>query len=111
MKTSTRRAGSGVRKGHRVASAAFSYVVFISHVGGDAFLARAIADQIRKLGGEPWLDLEMVSGGEFLYERILKGAADCDEAVLLVSPHASASSAWIPFEIGLICGKGKRITP
>ena len=92
------------------APAARRYLVFITHSTGDTWIARAIAHRIRQQGGDVWLDVNELAGGDAIYQKILKAVDACDEAIVLLSPH-SVSSQWVLFEIGALCGQHKRVTP
>jgi predicted nucleotide-binding protein len=86
------------------------YVVFVSHSSRDNWIARAMAERIRALGAEVWLDEKHLEGGDVIVEKIIKGIDACAEALVLVSPH-SAQSQWVAFEIGAVRGQHKRVTP
>ncbi len=69
-----------------------------------------MADQIRALGGNVWLDEKDLEGGNIIVEDIIAGIEVCQEAVVLISP-TSTKSQWVAFEIGAVRGQRKRITP
>src|SRR4030095_5483680 len=87
-----------------------TYLVFISHSSADIWIAEQIAKQIKELGAEIWLDKKDLRGGDVLVDEIIRGIDSCDEALVIVSP-ASAKSQWVIYEIGVVSGQHKRVTP
>ncbi len=87
-----------------------TYLVFISHSSADIWIAEQIAKQIMELGAEIWLDKKDLRGGDVLVDEIIRGIDSCDEALVIVSP-ASAKSQWVIYEIGVVSGQHKRVTP
>ena len=85
------------------------YKIFLSHAG-DIFVASAFAEKVRQIGGEVWLDIYELAGGDPICSKILKAIDGCDEAIVILSPK-SLSSKWVMFEMGAVCGQHKRITP
>lgn len=86
------------------------YLVFLSHSPGDGLVADLIAEKIRRKGGEVWLDIHKLAGGDRIYDRILSAVDSCDEAIVLLTPY-SIHSKWVLFEMGALCSQHKRITP
>jgi len=86
------------------------YVVFISHSSRDSWIAQIVAEKLRALGAEPWLDVKDLAGGDVLTDQILSGLDACHEAVVILSP-CSVESKWVVFEIGAVWGQHKRVTP
>jgi TIR domain-containing protein len=85
------------------------YLVFLSY-SGDAWLVSRIAEQVRQLGGEVWLDLNKLSGGDPISGTVREAIDSCNEAIVLLSPE-SLDSDWVVFEMGALWGQRKRITP
>ena len=86
------------------------YVVFISHSSRDSWIAGVLAEKVKAVGAEPWLDVLDLEGGDILDQEILKGLDACREAVVLISPN-SVGSQWVIFELGAAWGQHKRVTP
>ena len=86
------------------------YVVFISHSSFDAWIARTMAEKIRSLGVDCWLDEKDLEGGDIIAGEIIRGIDACHEAIVLISPN-SVSSQWVSFEIGGVRAQHKRVTP
>jgi len=86
------------------------YVVFISHSSHDAWVARMMAEKIRGLGAECWLDEKDLEGGNVIADDIIRGIDSCHEAIVLISPN-SLHSQWVAFEIGGVRAQHKRVTP
>ena len=86
------------------------YVVFISHSSRDRWVASVMAEKVEARGARAWLDVKSLMGGEVVVSEILKALDACDEAVILVTP-AIAQSQWIVFELGVVRGLRKHVTP
>ena len=86
------------------------YVVFVSHSSLDAWIASVIAEKIKALGAECWLDEKDLEGGDIIVDDIIRGIDACHEAIVLVSPN-SVNSKWVSFEIGGVRAQHKRVTP
>src|SRR3989442_1409546 len=86
------------------------YVVFISHSSRDSWIAQIVAEKVRALGAEPWLDVKDLAGGDIIADQILMGLDACQEAVVILSP-CSVESKWVVFETGAVWGQHKRVTP
>jgi hypothetical protein len=89
---------------------AAAYTVFVSHSSKDNWIAGQIAKEVRALGGEAWVDLNKLRGGDAFEEDILTAIRDCTEAVVLISSN-SVNSQWVSYEIGAVAVQGKRVTP
>jgi predicted nucleotide-binding protein len=86
------------------------YIVFISHSSKDQWIADVIAEKIETFGSKVWVDTKNMEGGGITVQEIINAIDACNEAVVLVSPD-SIKSQWVPFEIGVVRTKAKRITP
>ena len=86
------------------------YTVFLSHSSLDAWVASVMAEKIEALGVKCWLDEKDLAGGDVVVEDIIRGVDACHEAIVLISPN-SVKSQWVPFEIGVVRGQKKRVTP
>jgi hypothetical protein len=86
------------------------YVVFISHSSRDSWIAGVLAEKVKTVGAEPWLDVLDLEGGDIIDQEILRGIDACREAVVLISPN-SVGSQWVIFELGAAWGQHKRVTP
>jgi TIR domain len=107
---SMRKPKASQRSGSSLASAPWRYLVFLSHSTRDTWIASAVAERIRLEGGEVWIDIDELVGGDSIYQKIIEAVDSCDEAIVLMSPH-SVNSGWVLFELGAICGQRKRVTP
>ncbi|MBI3915190.1 MAG: toll/interleukin-1 receptor domain-containing protein [Chloroflexi bacterium] len=87
-----------------------AYRVFISHSSHDSWIAKMMAQKIRDVGAEIWLDEKDLEGGDFIIGEIIKGIEASQEAIVLISP-ASIKSQWVALEIGAVLSQHKRITP
>jgi predicted nucleotide-binding protein len=85
-------------------------IVFISHSSRDRWITRKMAEDIRAVGAEVWVDEKDLEGGDVIVEKILQGVDACTEAIILLSPD-SVNSQWVVFEIGALRMKHRRITP
>src|SRR5207244_11404790 len=86
------------------------YVVFVSHSSLDAWIASVIAEKIKALGAECWLDEKDLEGGDIVVDEIIRGINACHEAVVLVSPN-SVRSQWVCFEIRGVLAHRQRLPP
>jgi hypothetical protein len=69
-----------------------------------------MAEKIRSLGVDCWLDEKDLEGGDIIPDEIIRGIDACQEAIVLISPN-SLSSQWVSFEIGGVLAQHKRVTP
>lgn len=69
-----------------------------------------MAEKMRDINCEAWLDEEDLEGGDDVLERIRRGIDACQEAIVLLSPN-SLNSPWVLFEIGGAYMQHKRVTP
>lgn len=105
----SRRAKSTSKKrptGRRV------YSVFISHSTKDAWIARQIADLLRKQGGkfgvETFLDERDILIGDSIPDAIREAIRSCNEFLVLLSKN-SIDRSWVLIEISAAWAHGKRI--
>jgi WD40 repeat protein len=84
--------------------------VFVSHSSADGVLAHAVADRIRQLGYDPFVDLEGIPGGTLWETEIYKALRRCFALVLCATPEAM-SSTWVLAEVILARYAGKPIVP
>lgn len=56
------------------------------------------------------MDIHELTGGDSIYTKIIEAVEACDEAIVLLSPF-SLNSIWVLFELGVICGQRKLVTP
>ena len=75
------------------------YLVFISHSSKDRWIARQMARLIEERDIKTFLDEKDIQGGDLLSESIKKKIQECDELLVLLSPHSSESN-WVKHEIG-----------
>jgi hypothetical protein len=71
--------------------------VFICHSSRDKAIARKLADDLRTLGHEPWLDEYAIRVGDSIPGKIEEGLQNADFVVVLLSPSA-VKSGWVDRE-------------
>ena len=84
------------------------HLVFISHASTDAFIARAMADQLERAGVATFLDETRIDIGDDFVSRILQSLRRSKELVVLVTPH-SVQRQFVWAEIGAAWGLGLRV--
>jgi len=82
--------------------------VFISHASTDAWVARQIEAKIRACGADTFLDCEHVQHGDDFEERIIEGANESTELLVLFTPSAR-DRKYVWMEVGMFLGARKRI--
>jgi hypothetical protein len=86
------------------------YEVFLSHSSRDNWLAIVIAQKLRAVGIDVWIDEMSLSGGDEVMPVIISGMKKAAEAIVLVSTE-SVKSQWVSAEIGIAMALRKRLTP
>jgi hypothetical protein len=82
-----------------------AWKVFISYASEDkASVARPLADQLGGLGYEVWFDDHTLHVGDSLRSAIDKGLAQCDHAIVIVSPSFFAKE-WPQRELDALFAK------
>jgi len=71
--------------------------IFISHTSADKDFVRQLAEDLKLLGHQPWLDEWEIRVGECIVSRIQQGLEDCDYTVIVLSPNA-IQSGWVEKE-------------
>jgi hypothetical protein len=71
--------------------------VFLSHSSKDNDFVRRLADDLRELGHEPWLDEWKIRVGDCIVSKIQEGLARAEYVVLVLTPEAVASG-WVDRE-------------
>jgi hypothetical protein len=71
--------------------------IFISHSSADKVIARQLANDLRDLGHDPWLDEYAIRVGESIPDKIEKGLQDAEFVVVLLTPDA-VRSGWVDRE-------------
>lgn len=74
--------------------------VFISYNHQDADVANGISDELRMHDLEPWLDVEKISPGDRVADRLQEGLSASDYYVLLISENSNKSQ-WVKRELSL----------
>ena len=85
--------------------------VFVSHKDSDETIARRVSSRLQANGFEVYLDavdLALVKDGPELSDYLLKRMGECQQLIAVVS-SATASSWWVPWEIGVGSEKGFRM--
>jgi hypothetical protein len=87
------------------------YRVFLSHGGGDTFVARELfAPRMREAGAKVFLDAVELDGGSNFRTEIFDELSRSDELVVLIT-KTSILRPWIFAEIGVAILRGIRIVP
>jgi hypothetical protein len=76
-----------------------SWLVFISHAGTDAWVAKQISDQIESLGARTFLDEAHIAVGQDFEEEIRAALNQADELLVLLTPW-SLKRSYVWAEIG-----------
>ncbi|MCG8360750.1 MAG: toll/interleukin-1 receptor domain-containing protein [Kiloniellales bacterium] len=82
--------------------------IFISHSSADTWVAKQIADHIRRCGAECFLDEADIDHGDDFESRILEAAQESSELLVLLTPWAT-NRPYVWLEMGVFWGSGKRI--
>jgi hypothetical protein len=88
-----------------------TYVVFISYSTPDSYIAHILKEKIEALGTTAYTYEKDLAGGGIIVEEIIRGIDACHEAIVLLSPNTLENPDWVSFEIGIIRGQHKRVTP
>jgi hypothetical protein len=64
------------------------HMVFVSHSARDTWVARQIAREIKRCGGQAFLDEAEIEIGQDFEEEILQSLEEADELVVLMTPWA-----------------------
>jgi hypothetical protein len=71
--------------------------LFISHSSKDKWFVRRVADDLKKLGHDVWVDEHRIKVGQFIPQAIQRGIDQADFVILFLSPN-SAFSNWVEVE-------------
>jgi hypothetical protein len=82
--------------------------VFLSHASCDQWVARQLAARIHSCGADVFLDADDLTHGDDFEARILAGAEDSHELLVLLTP-AARERRYVWLEIGMFFGARKRI--
>ena len=93
-------------KGARTRKTGFQ--VFVSHSSPDTWVARQIAEHVKRCGADCFLDEVDVDHGDDFDEKIRKAIRASREMVLLLTPWAT-SRPFVWLEVGAFWSSGKRI--
>lgn len=88
--------------------------VFISHKREDSAMARSVADALKDMEVDIWLDLDELSAAQpqteeehlRLTKAIERGLNNSTHLLALITPRTKGSW-WVPFEIGSCRGRSK----
>jgi predicted nucleotide-binding protein len=68
--------------------------VFISYARVDASVAQALAEQLKDLGLDPWIDYDKLNVGDNWINAITK-AINTADGIIIIASKASTQSSWI----------------
>jgi hypothetical protein len=84
------------------------YRVFVSHGSDDRWIAGQIAQSLRDLGADTFLDETSIPKGANFKQIIHKEIAQSNEVVALFTPW-SAKRSWVWIEMGAAWGQDKPV--
>ena len=93
-------------KGARTRKIGFQ--VFVSHSSPDTWVARQIAEHIKRCGAACFLDVADVDSGDDFDAKIRKAIRASREMVVLLTPWAT-TRPFVWLEVGAFWSSGKRI--
>lgn len=82
--------------------------IFISHASSDTWVARQIAEHIRRRGADTFLDVDQIPVGDDFRAHILDLEPDCAELLVLLTPW-SMKRPWVLFELSCFIHARKRV--
>jgi TIR domain len=71
--------------------------LFISHSSKDKWFVRRVADDLKKLGHDVWIDEHRIKVGQLIPQAIQRGIDQADFVIIFLSPN-SAFSNWVEVE-------------
>lgn len=77
--------------------------IFISHKKEDSFTASQIANELKALNVEYYLDVldySVSTSGKELTDHIKRNLNDCTDIIVVMS-ESTKYSQWVPFEVGM----------
>jgi hypothetical protein len=80
------------------------HIVFVSHSGHDAWVAKQIAKEIERLGAKVFLDALDIEVGTDFEEEILASLNEANELVVLMTPWAM-QRPYVWAELGVAWGR------
>jgi hypothetical protein len=83
--------------------------VFISFVHEDQIYTRKLADSLRQLGFEVWMD-DRIQSGDRWWQTIVQ-AIDASAAFVVVMTPGAEKSEWVEREVLVALGEGKPVFP
>lgn len=88
--------------------------VFLAHNSADKPQVRAIAEELKKRGLNPWLDEEQICAGDVAFEEIQKGISQSKCVVFFIG--LDGSGKWqgdleLPITVDLVINSGLRLIP
>jgi hypothetical protein len=72
-------------------------IIFISHSSQDRAFARQLAEDLRQLGHDPWLDEWEIRVGDSITQKVTEGIGRARYLAVVLTPHAIASH-WVEKE-------------
>lgn len=84
--------------------------VFISYKSEDRFIAQTLAEQLREVGYQPWVDVVGIEGGEQWKRSIETGLENSAVFLALMTPQ-SMNSRWVNYEIEQAMLKNRPVIP
>jgi hypothetical protein len=65
--------------------------IFVSHSNKDKKLASQLAADLKAAGFDIWYDSDDIRVGDNILEKIEQGLSECDNMIIILSPHALRS--------------------
>ena len=89
--------------------------LFMSHSSKDKWFVRRVADDLKKLGHDVWLDEHRIKVGESIPMAIQKGIEDADFLIIFLSPNSAFSNwvnnEWVPKFLDEVESGRRKIVP
>lgn len=85
--------------------------VFISYAREDAPTARRLCEDLKKVGADPWLDLECLLPGQKFDNEIRNVIGNCDYVFVLLSSNSVHKKGYVQQELKLALAEHEKFPP
>ena len=85
-------------------------IIFISHSTTDRWISLKIAEELRRLGVDVFLDAKDIETGDDFDETVRSRLIESHEMIVIISPVA-LKSHWVMMELGAARTLNKRLVP